>query len=162
MELDQLSGLLICFLLASDQERRKKNKLTSLKEYQNICQWRPKHSFSHVPFPDNIGAELCALKGVTAICFKISWIGNTWSNLTHLGRAAWWQTREDLWVWVWSPLFKLSSRLTLNPLPVSQAINSSFGLLAIKWVWSFRSTESCHTSSHYDPRSGFTSSLHCR
>lgn len=159
MELDQISGLLICLTLASDQTRRKKNKLRSSKEYQNICQGRPKHSFSHTPFPDNIAAELRALKGLTAICFKISWIGNTWSNLIHLGRAAWWQSREDLWVWVWSPPFKLSSRLMLNPLLVSQAINSSFDI-AIKWVWSFRPTESSHTRSQHSPRYGFTNSLH--
>lgn len=89
MELDQISGLLICFPLALDQEQRKKNTLRSSKEYQNICQQRPKHSFSHAPLPNNIGAELCALEGVTAICFKISSIGNTQSNLIHLGRAAW-------------------------------------------------------------------------
>lgn len=93
MELDQISGLLICFPLASDQEPRKKNKLKSLKEYQNICQQRPKHSFSHAPFLDNTGAELRALKGVPAVCFKISWTGNTCANVIHLAVAG----------QVWSP-----------------------------------------------------------
>lgn len=46
-------------------------------------------------------------------------------------------------------LFELSFRLILNPFPDSQAVDSSLDL-PIKWVWSFRPTENCHTSSQQD------------
>lgn len=70
MELDQISGLLICFPLAPDQEPRKKNKLRSSKEYQNICQQRPEHSFSHAPLLDSTGAGLRAPRECLLLALK--------------------------------------------------------------------------------------------